>query len=162
MKRFLGECLSPEEEENSPMVSMHCHRCCYYCQYPQCTTNVPEVQSVLKAMPEEKAPKFARWEKILHPSQLVLATGEIPQPSTMPKGKGNSLTTHSNDPYKPTTLLIEGPVTTAISPTSKSIGIKAATHSAPRLCQNNGLPENTRSCGSRPERHPWSLCPWGW
>ena len=53
-------------------------------------TDVPEVQPVLKPMPKKKAPKYARWEKMLHPSQLVLATREIPKPATMSKSRGRA------------------------------------------------------------------------
>ena len=44
-------------------------------------TDVPKVHCALKPAPEERAPKFMGWEKVLHPSQPVVATGEIPQPS---------------------------------------------------------------------------------
>ena len=52
--------------------------------------DVPETQPVLKPMLEKKAPQYARWEKVLHASQLVLATGEIPQPPMMPKWRGRA------------------------------------------------------------------------
>ena len=51
----------PEEEEDSPMVSATAS-ITTIAGIPG-TTDVPEAQPVLKAMPEEKAPKFARWEK---------------------------------------------------------------------------------------------------
>ena len=53
-------------------------------------TKVPEVQPIPKPMLEKKAPTYAGWEKVLHPSQLVLATREIPEPATMPKSKGRT------------------------------------------------------------------------
>ena len=76
----------PEEEEDSPMVSATADVTTTV-NIPS-ATDAPEAQPVLKAMLEEKAPKFARWEKIIHPSQPVLATREIPQPSTIPKVRG--------------------------------------------------------------------------
>ena len=112
-------------------------------------TDVPEAQPVPKAMLEKKAPKYAGWKKSTTPILAgVSCWGDSPTIHDA-KVEGKSLTTSSNDPYKPATLLIEGPVTTGISPTSKSIGIKVAAHSALRLCQSNGLPENTRSDGGR-------------
>ena len=54
------------------------------------TTDVPEAQSVPKPTPERKAPKFLRWEKILHPSWPVVATGETPQPAMTPKPRGRA------------------------------------------------------------------------
>ena len=138
----------PQKEESCPMVPATAD-VITTTDIPG-TTDVPEVQPVPKPMLEKKAPKYARWEKVLHPSRLVLATRKIPQPPHNAEVEGKSLTTCSNNPYKPTTLLIEGPVAASISPTSKSIGIKVATHSAPSFHWSNGLPENTRSCGSRP------------
>ena len=42
----------------------------------------PEVQATTKATgepaPERKSPKFPSWEKVLHPSQPVVAVGQIP------------------------------------------------------------------------------------
>ena len=53
-------------------------------------TNVPETHPVLKPTLEKKAAQYAGWEKVLHPSQPVLAAGEIPQPPTMPKWRGRA------------------------------------------------------------------------
>ena len=36
-------------------------------------TDVPEAQPIPNPTPEKKTPKYAGWEKILHPSWLVLA-----------------------------------------------------------------------------------------
>ena len=45
----------------------------------------PEVQATTKAAgepaAERKSPKFPGWEKVLHPSQPVVADGQIPHPS---------------------------------------------------------------------------------
>ena len=41
--------------------------------------NVPEAQPIPNPMPVKKTPKYAGWEKILHPCWLVLAAGEIPK-----------------------------------------------------------------------------------
>ena len=42
---------------------------------------------MLEPVPERRALKFARWEKVLHPSWLVVATGDIPQPIRTPRPK---------------------------------------------------------------------------
>ena len=76
----------PEGEEDSSMVSATID-VTTTADTPG-TTNIPEAQPVLKATTEEKASKFARWEKIIHPSRPVLVAGEIPQSSTMPKIRG--------------------------------------------------------------------------
>ena len=55
------------------------------------TTNASEALPVPKSTPEKKAPKYAGWEMELHPSQPVLATGEIPQPTTMLRPKRRAL-----------------------------------------------------------------------
>ena len=80
----------------------------------------------------------------------MLAAGEIPKTSHDAKVEGKNPKTRSNIPYKPTTLLIEGLIAASISPTSESLGVEVAAHSALRLCQSDGLSENTRSCGGRP------------
>ena len=49
-------------------------------------TDGPEVPPVPKT-----APKYAGWETIIHPSQPVLATWEIPQPTSTPRPKGRAL-----------------------------------------------------------------------
>ena len=45
----------------------------------------PKVQATTKASQESaverKSPKFPRWEKVLHPSQPVVAVGQLPHPS---------------------------------------------------------------------------------
>ena len=45
---------------------------------------VPKVPHVLEPPPEERALKFLGWEKVLHPSQPVVAAGEILQPTKIP------------------------------------------------------------------------------
>ena len=71
----------PKKEESCPMVPATAD-VITTTDIPS-ATHVPEAQPVPKPMPEKKAPKYARWEKVLHPSQ-VLAAGEIPQPPMMP------------------------------------------------------------------------------
>ena len=73
---FWGMAL-PEEEEGDSL------------QTPG-TTNLSEVPCMPEPAPEERAPKFLGWEKVLHPSQPVVATGDIPQPTRAPRLKVGS------------------------------------------------------------------------
>ena len=45
------------------------------------SANVPKAPCVSESTMEKRGPRFLGWEKVLHPSQLVVAAGEIPQPS---------------------------------------------------------------------------------
>ena len=44
-----------------------------------CTADISKAHCVPEPALEGRAPKFLGWEKVLHPSQPVVATGEIPQ-----------------------------------------------------------------------------------
>ena len=72
---FQGVALPEEEEDESPKTL---------------STNVPKVPCVLETTPERRGPKFLGWEKVLQPSQPVVSTGEIPQPSKTSKPKVGS------------------------------------------------------------------------
>ena len=63
---FLGVALSEKEKDESPKTL---------------SANVPKAPCVLELTPQRRGPRFLGWEKVLHPSQPVVATGEIPQPS---------------------------------------------------------------------------------
>ena len=51
--------------------------------------NVPKKSATretpLELAQERKSPKFPRWEKVLHPSQLVVVVGKPPHPSRNPE-----------------------------------------------------------------------------
>ena len=70
---FKGVALPEEEEEESP-------------QTPG-PTDLPKAPCMPKPAPERRAPKFVEWEKVLHPSQPVVATGDIPRPTRTPRLK---------------------------------------------------------------------------
>ena len=70
---FKGVALPEEEEEESP-------------QTPG-LANLPEAPCVLEPGPETRAQKFAGWERVLHPSQPVVATRGIPWPTRIPEPK---------------------------------------------------------------------------
>ena len=84
----------PQEERNSPSVPTT----------PTADasgiTNTPEMPPISKV-----APKYARWDMVVHPSQPVVATGETPQPTTTPRVKRRALqltrTISINPPPKP-------------------------------------------------------------
>ena len=52
-------------------------------------TGTPEEQATVGAVrepaAERRSPKFPGWEKVLHPSQPVVAAGQIPHPSRGPR-----------------------------------------------------------------------------
>ena len=64
---FQGVALPKKEEKESPETLA--------------AVGIPKVPPVPEPSQEERAPKFLGWDKVLHPSQPVLATGEIPQPT---------------------------------------------------------------------------------
>ena len=73
---LLRVALPKEEEEESP-------------QTPG-ATDFSEAHCVPEPVPEERAPKFMGWEKVLHPSWPVVAAGDIPQPARTPELKVGS------------------------------------------------------------------------
>ena len=88
------------------------------------TTDVPEVQPVPKPMPEKKDPKYARWEKVLHPSWLVLATREIPQPSMMLKSRGRARQLTQTIPISPLLCLLKAPLPLASPPPVRALALR--------------------------------------
>ena len=77
----------PEGEEESPQTSG--------------PTDFPEVPCVPEPALERRAPKFVGWEKLLHPSQLVVAARDIPQPTRTPRLKVGSRQVSQMIPIKP-------------------------------------------------------------
>ena len=68
-------------------------------------TNTPEVPPIPKV-----APKYTGWDTVVHPSQPVVAAGEAPQPTTIPRAKRRALqltqTTSISPPSKPPKALL--------------------------------------------------------
>ena len=83
---FWGVVLPKKEEDESPKTL---------------SANVPKVPCVLEPTPERRCPKFLGWEKVLHPSQPVVAAGEIPQPSKILKPRVGSSQLPQMKPIKP-------------------------------------------------------------
>ena len=112
----------PKKEESCPMVPATAD-ITTTANIPG-TTNVPEAQPVPKPMPEKKAPKYAGWEKVLHPSQPVLATGEIPQPSTMPKLRGRAQQLAQTIPISLPLCLLKAPLPPASPPPARALALR--------------------------------------
>ena len=122
MKKFLGEWTSPKKKKAVP----------WFLPLPDITpvtnipgtTEVPEAQPILKPMLEKKAPTYAGWEKVLHPSQLVLAAGEIPKPATMPKSKGRTRQLTQTIPIIPPLCLLKAPLLLASPPPVRALVLR--------------------------------------
>ena len=86
--------------------------------------DVPEVQPIPSPMLVKKIPKYARWEKILHPSWPVLAAGEIPKPATMPKSEGRIRQLTQTIPIILPLCLPKAPSLLASSPPARALALK--------------------------------------
>ena len=86
------------------------------------TTDIPS--SVPKPMPEKKAPKYAGWEKVLHPFQLVLAAGEIPQPPMMLKWRGRAQQLTQTIPISPPLYLSKAPLPLASPHPARALALR--------------------------------------
>ena len=84
---FQGVALPKKEEEESPKIPS--------------TADTPKAPCVPEPSLEERAPKFLGWEEVLHPSQPVVATGEIPQPTEAPRLKVGSHQLSQMIPMRP-------------------------------------------------------------
>ena len=82
----------PEEEENKPAA-------------PTATaTDTPGSTTAVETLPTQKAtPDYTGWDTILYPSQLVIATGEIPWPTTVLRVRRRVLQTTRTIPFSPPT-----------------------------------------------------------
>ena len=66
----------PEEEENKPAAPT------------AAAADTPGATATVETLPTQKAtPDYAGWDTILYPSQLVIAAGEIPWPTTVPRAR---------------------------------------------------------------------------
>ena len=80
----------PEKEENKPKA-------------PTTTpADTPGATTMVETLPTQKAtPDYTGWDTILYPSQPVIATGEIPQPTTVPQARRRVLQTTRTIPFRP-------------------------------------------------------------
>ena len=79
-KEVFGGIDLPKEEGSNPSVPITTTA-----EAPG-TTDTSEAPSMPKA-----APKYARWDTVVHPSQPMVATGETPQLTAMPRMKKRAL-----------------------------------------------------------------------
>ena len=82
----------PEEEENKPAA-------------PTATAaDTSGTTATVETLPTRKATSdYTGWDTILYPSQPVIATGEIPQPNTVPRVRRRVLRTTRTIPFSPPT-----------------------------------------------------------
>ena len=73
---FQGVVLPKEEGEGRPLNPSIIDALVEHCTF--------------KPMPEEKVLQYAGWEKVLHPSQPVVAAGETPWPMRMSRPRGRA------------------------------------------------------------------------
>ena len=78
------------EEENKPSA------------HTTAATDTPGATAAVEILPTWRAtPAYAGWDKVLHPSQPVVATGESPQPTTVPRVKKRVLRPTRTIPFSP-------------------------------------------------------------
>ena len=83
---FQGVALPEKEEDQSPKTL---------------SANVPKASCVPESAMKRRSPKFLGWEKILHPSRPVVATGEISQPSKALRPRVGPIQLPQTVPVKP-------------------------------------------------------------
>ena len=80
----------PKEVENKPSAPI------------TTTTDTPGATAAVETLPTQRGtPNYTGWNTILHPSQPVIATGEVPQPTTAPQAKRRVLQTTRTIPFSP-------------------------------------------------------------
>ena len=84
---FQGVALPKKEEKESPKTPS--------------AADIPKAPCVPEPSLEERAPKFLGWEKVLHPSQPVVAAREIPQPTEALRPKVGSHQLSQMIPMRP-------------------------------------------------------------
>ena len=73
---FQGVVLPKEEGESFPLNPS--------------TADIPVEHCTSEHMPKKKVPEYAGWERVLHPSWSVVATGETPQPTRALRQRGRA------------------------------------------------------------------------
>ena len=104
---FQGVALPEEEEEENPRTLA--------------ITTMPKVPQMPEPLPEERAPKFLGWQKVLHPSRPVVATRDIPQPTRTPRLKVGSNQLSQMIPIKPPVSPLRTPTPPQPSPLMQAL-----------------------------------------
>ena len=102
---FQGVAFPKKEEDESPK---------------NLSANIPKAPSVPESTPERRGPKFLGWEKVLHPSQPVVAAREIPQPSKASRPKVGPVQLTQTVPVKPLASPLKTP-----TPPKSSLPVQA-------------------------------------
>ena len=80
----------PEEEGSKPSAPT------------AAAADTPGTTATVETLPIQRAaPNYARWDTVLHPSQLVIATGEVPQPTAVPRANRRVLRLTRTIPINP-------------------------------------------------------------
>ena len=106
---FWGVAFPKEEEEDSPQTP--------------CTTDLSKAHCTPEPVPEGRAPKFLGWEKVLHPSWSVVATGDIPQLTRTPRLKVGSSQLSQMIPIKPPVSPLRTPTPPQPSPLTQALAL---------------------------------------
>ena len=101
--------LPKKEEEDSPQTGV--------------SKDVTRVDRAPEPMLEGRAPKFLGWEKMLHPSQPVVAAGDIPQPARTPRLKVGSSQISQMIPIKPPVSPPRTPTPPQPSPSTQALAL---------------------------------------
>ena len=75
---------------------------------PFCTADIPKAHHAPEPAPEKRAPKFMGWEKVLHPSQPVVACWADPPTIQGLEAKSRIKSTLLDDTHKASSLSTRG------------------------------------------------------
>ena len=106
---FWGVALPEKEEEDRPQTGV--------------STDMTKVDHVPEPMLEGRAPKFLGWEKVLHPSQPVVATRDIPRPTRTPRLKVGLSQISQMIPIKPPVSPPRTPTPPQPSPSTRALAL---------------------------------------
>ena len=83
--------------------------------------DIPKTPPVPAPQPKEQTAKFVGWDKVLHPSQPVIAARETPQPTWASRPRGRSHPYSWVKPVKSPICLPEVPSPSEPSPSTKAV-----------------------------------------
>ena len=102
----------PEEEDVHPVIAA------------AAITEMEDITDIPEASPAlQVASKYAGWEMVLHPSQPVHITREMPLPTSVPKPKGRSWVLSRTTPAALPSCLLRTPPVPMSSPLSKALAL---------------------------------------
>ena len=102
----------PEEEDAHPIIAA------------AAVTEIENITDIPEASPAlQDASKYAGWETVLHPSQPVHVTREMPLPTSVPKPKGRSRVLSQTAPATLPSCLLRTLLAPMSSPPSKALAL---------------------------------------